>query len=87
MVEWKDRYAKAMITAKDVGEFRVYVATHSNAGNPLPQNDWHVTISDGYFGECYQGDGDGARKLAANLIAAADAYDEMVAELGKLGGL
>lgn len=42
--------------------------------------DGQPIIDDGRFGECYSGDSDGARELAENLLAAADAYDRLVAE-------
>lgn len=63
------------------GELAVYIATHSHTGKPLPKGQWHPNISDGRFGELYEGDGTGARELAADLMAAADAYDELAAEM------
>jgi hypothetical protein len=64
------------------GELAVYVVTHSYDGKEqLPESQWHPNISDGRFGECYEGDSAGARKLAADLLAAADAYDALAAEL------
>ncbi|OBJ24469.1 hypothetical protein [Mycobacterium sp. 1245801.1] len=63
------------------GELAVFVATHSSQGKKLPKSQWHPHISDGRFGECYEGDSAGARELAADLLAAADAYDVLATEL------
>jgi hypothetical protein len=64
------------------GELAVFVATNSYDGKEkLPESQWYPYISDGRFGECYEGDSAGARKLAAELLAAADAYDALAARL------
>ena len=64
------------------GELAVFVATHSYDGKEeLPESQRHAVISDGRFGECYEGDSAGARKLAADLLAAADACDALEADL------
>lgn len=64
------------------GELAVFVATHSYDGKEqLPESQWHPRISDGRFGECYEGDSAGARQLASELLAAADACDALAAEL------
>lgn len=60
------------------GELAVYIATHSRLGRRLPKKDWHPQISDGRCGELYEGDSTGARKLAADLLAAADYYDTLL---------
>ena len=60
------------------GELAVFVATHTSEGVRLPKHKRYPLISDGRYGELYQGDGAGARELAAELLAAADAYDELV---------
>lgn len=65
------------------GPLAVFIATHSRAGKKLPRSQWHPLISDGCFGELYEGDGDGARELAADLLAAADAYDALTAKIAR----
>ncbi|MDQ2638871.1 MAG: hypothetical protein M3Y83_18580 [Actinomycetota bacterium] len=69
-----------MTARQDFGQLSVFMATHDNSGKRLPKSQWHPLIADGRFGELYEGDSAGARKLAADLLAAADAYDAMAAE-------
>nr|WP_046284636.1 hypothetical protein [Mycobacterium sp. UM_NZ2] len=61
------------------GELAVFMATHDDAGKRLPKSQRHPLIADGRGGELYVGDSAGARELAADLLAAADAYDALVA--------
>jgi hypothetical protein len=63
------------------GPLAVYIATHDAQGKPLPKSQHGPMISDGCFGELYEGDAEGARELAADLLAAADAYDELQTQL------
>ncbi|MGV0627213.1 hypothetical protein [Mycolicibacter minnesotensis] len=65
---------------QDFGQLAVFMATHDSLGKRLPKSQWHPIISDGRCGELYVGDSAGARELAADLLAAADAYDALVAE-------
>lgn len=59
--------------------FQIFVATRDRHGKELPIEDHHAIISDGMFGECFEGDSDGARELASELLAAANEYDALVA--------
>jgi len=59
----------------------VFIATHDYSGRRLPKSRHYPLISDGRYGELYEGDANGARALAADLLAAADAYDRLSAEL------
>ena len=66
---------------QNFGPLAVYIATHDRSGKRLPRSQRHPIISDGRFGELYEGDSAGARELAADLLAAADAYDALELEL------
>jgi hypothetical protein len=68
------------------GPLAVFIATHDKMGRRLPKSQHHPFISDGCFGELYEGDSAGARELAAHLLAAADAYDELAATMRKVIG-
>lgn len=63
------------------GELAVFVATCDHLGKRLPVAKRHPMISDGRFGELYSGDGEGARELAADLLAAPAAYDKLADEM------
>ncbi|ETZ60899.1 Uncharacterised protein [Mycobacteroides abscessus subsp. abscessus] len=72
---------------EDHGPFRVYVAKYQYMSRKLlPKSQHRPFIDDGVFGEMYQGDSEGARELAAWLLAAADSYDELAKEMGYEAG-
>lgn len=70
-----------MTDKQHFGPFAVYIATHDRSGTRLPRSKRHPTISDGCFGEIYEGDSAGARELAADLLSAADACDALCADI------
>lgn len=67
------------MTMQEFGELAVFVAKGDARGNLLPKDEFHAIITDGRCGELYCGDSAGARQLAADLLAAADAYDGLIA--------